>query len=267
MLPDTHMHTSLCKHADGEAVDYARAAEAKEIPEICFTEHCPTPGDAFDLESRMNMADFPTYTDWVRRAQATDSVKVLYGIEADYYPGCEPFLETWLPAQPFDLVMGSVHYIRDWGFDNPAYLAEWDRVQVKDVWAEYFDLLGQLADTGFFDVVGHLDVVKKFGHVIPEPDLRELAAPTMDRIAASGMAMELSTAGLRKPVGEIYPSAPLVAMARERDIPICFGSDAHSPGDVGYAFDEALRMARDAGYEHYVRYRRRQRHFVPLPET
>ena len=143
MLADYHMHTSLCKHAEGAPVDYVRAAAANGVPEICFTDHCPTPGDAYDLESRMDMDEFPTYTEWVRRAQADQSVTVLYGIEADYYPGCEPFLSEWLPAQPFDLVLGSVHFIRDWGFDNPAYLSEWERVQVKDAWAEYFDLVGQ----------------------------------------------------------------------------------------------------------------------------
>ena len=207
---------------------------------------------------------------------------VLFGVEADYYDGCERFLQDWLPHQEFDLVLGSVHYIANWGFDNPDERHVWDSVDVTNTWATYFNLIGKLADsrlTGrrladgrladgrLADVVGHLDLPKKFGYRPSDRDLREMAQPVLDRIAAAGMAIEINSSGLRRPVHEIYPSALLLSLAKERDIPICFGSDAHRPEEVGWQFDASLALARSAGYTHAVQYRRRQCRPYALPTT
>ena len=192
---------------------------------------------------------------------------VLFGVEADYYRGCEAFLEKWLGAQDFDLVLGSVHFIEDWGFDNPDVKQVWNSVDVAETWVAYFKLIEKLVDTRLFDVVSHLDIPKKFGHRPSEKELEEMVKPVLDKVAASGMGMELNTSGLRKPVGEIYPSALIVSLARERDIPICFGSDAHSPREVGKDFPAALKLALDAGYTHCFRIRKRKKYLVPLPET
>ncbi|MEI6810142.1 MAG: PHP-associated domain-containing protein, partial [bacterium] len=114
-------------------------------------------------------------------------------------------------------------------------------------------------------VVGHIDLPKKFGHRLKDKDLKEMAQPVLDRIAAAGMAVELNTGGLRKPVEEIYPSALLLSLIREREIPICFGSDAHEPGHVGMDFDKALRLAKDVGYTTFVKFRKRAMLLTPLP--
>ena len=111
-----------------------------------------------------------------------------------------------------------------------------------------------------------MDLPKKFGHRPPDKDLKEMVQPVLDRMAEAGMGMELNTSGLRKPVGEIYPSPLIVSLARERDIPICFGSDAHSPADVGTDFALALKLAREAGYADYFRIRKRKKEIVPLPQ-
>jgi histidinol-phosphatase (PHP family) len=264
-LPDYHIHTVLCKHAEGEAADYRAVARRQEIPEICFADHAPSP-DGYDPAHRMEMTEFFSYRHMVTALQDGEAPAVLFGIEADYYYGCETFLGKWLPAQGFDFVLGSVHYIEDWGFDNPDERHVWDSVDVTATWRRYFELVGRLADSGLFDAVGHLDLPKKFGHRPSEEDLKEMAQPILDRIAKAGMGIELNTSGLRKPVGEIYPSAMLVSMAQEREIAICFGSDAHRPEDMGADFDSALRLAREAGYTHYFRISRRIRNFIPLPE-
>jgi histidinol-phosphatase (PHP family) len=175
------------------------------------------------------------------------------------------FLLEWLPRQKFDVILGSVHYISDWPFDNPDHASSWDSVNPADAWRQYFNLLGRLADTRAFDVVGHIDLPKKFGHRIPDALLKEIAGPALDRLAEAGMAIELNTSGLRRPAMEIYPSLFLLSMARERDIPILFGSDSHLPEHVGYEFDRAVTLARESGYTHYAFYRDRRRTMVPLP--
>ncbi|RLC32270.1 MAG: histidinol phosphatase [Deltaproteobacteria bacterium] len=266
MLPDYHIHTIMCKHAEGKTADYRAVAAKRGIPQICFTDHIPSP-DGYDADYRMDLSQFDVYRSMVTELQDDKSPEVLFGIEADYYQGCETFLREWLPAQHFDLILGSVHYIENWGFDNPADRHVWDSVDVTATWRKYFELVAELADSGLFDAAGHLDLPKKFGHRPSDKALREMAEPALDRIAETGMGIELNTSGLRKPVGEIYPSPILVSLAFDRGIPICFGSDSHRPEDIGRDFDLALELAREAGYTHYFRISQGRKRLVPLPET
>jgi histidinol-phosphatase (PHP family) len=261
---DYHVHTALCHHANGTASEYRDEAVRKAIPEICFTDHVPSP-DGYDPANRMDMAEFPEYRRSVEETAGSGAVKVGFGIEADYYEGAVDFLRQWLPEQSFDLVLGSVHYINDWPFDNPDARETWKSVDVRGVWKRYFELVGRLADTRLFDVVSHLDLPKKFGHRIPDHDLEELAQPALDHVAKAGMGMEINTSGLRRPCKEMYPSPLLLSLAQERGIPITFGSDAHSPRDVGYAFDLAVQAARQAGYVDCLQMRNRRKERVPLP--
>ncbi|MDQ1336140.1 MAG: Histidinol-phosphatase [Thermodesulfobacteriota bacterium] len=265
-LPDYHIHTALCGHAEGEASDYGSAAKKKGIPEICFTDHAPNP-DGYDPAHRMRLEQFSLYRDAVANIQDDGGTRVLFGIEADYYEGCEQFLKPWLESQRFDFVLGSVHFIDGWGFDNPEERHIWDSVNISATWRKYFKSIMRLVDTRLFDAVGHMDIPKKFGHRPPDRDLKEMVQPVLDRLAEAGMGMELNTSGLRKPVGEIYPSPVILSLARERDIPICFGSDAHSPGEVGADFDLALKLAHEAGYRDYFRIRQRKMERLPLPEV
>ena len=260
---DAHIHTALCRHAKGMPIDYARAAFSKGLPEICITDHAPAP-DGYDVESRMTTEAFPPYLQAVAEASRLFPGRVRLGIEADYYPGCEAYLPRFLDSAPFDLVLGSVHFIGDWGFDNPATLERWSRADLRLVWSSYLDLICQMAKTGQFDVISHIDLPKKFGHRLPEQDLKELVSPVLDVIAASGMALELNTGGLRKPVGEIYPSLSVLKLVCERGIPILFGSDAHAPAETGDSFAEAVSLARAAGFDSYVRFEQRKPRPFPL---
>lgn len=260
---DTHLHTPLCKHADGRPEDYVEAARAAGLARICFTDHMPDPS-GYDSKWRMDSADFPRYVDAVRALAASVAPTVGLGIEADYYQGCEPYLSQWLPEQAFDVVLGSVHYIDNWGFDGPEGRKRWASVDVTGAWRRYFEREAAMIRTGLYDVVSHLDLPKKFGFRPPDRALREMAAPVMDLILESGMAIEINTAGLRKPVGEIYPSPLLLSLAAERSIPIVFGSDAHRPDEVAAAFDQAEALAREAGYREYVVYDRRRPRRRPL---
>jgi histidinol-phosphatase (PHP family) len=263
-LPDYHLHTPLCRHAKGAAAEYLARAESAGLPEIAFADHAPNP-DGYDSASRMSLDQVPQYLAAVAGARRQGAPEVRLGLEIDFYPGCERFLRPWLPALGLDLVLGSIHYIGSWNFDHPAERAAWDATDVTAAWRAYFRLLGGLVETRLADVVAHLDLPKKFGHRPPDRDLADMAAPVLDRIAAAGMAVEINTSGLRKPVREIYPSALLLALARERGIPVCFGSDAHQPEEVGWRFDAGLALAREAGYAQAVRFRGRRAEAYALP--
>jgi len=270
MLPDYHIHTPLCRHAEGEPEAYFESAKIKNIPEMCFTDHVPNP-DNYDPEHRMTRDEFALYRDKIRAVAAMSGnergPRVLLGVEADYYEGCEKFLREWLPRQDLDIVIGSIHYIRNWGFDNPDEREVWDNVDVTESWRSYFELMGRLADTKLFDLAGHFDLPKKFGYFPPEKEMKAMILPVLDKVARAEMAIELNTSGLRKPVREIYPGLMILEAARERGIPICFGSDAHMPEEVGYEFTTALAWARKAGYKEAVRFAGRRKKPYALPSV
>jgi histidinol-phosphatase (PHP family) len=257
------MHTALCHHAEGMPLDYAQTSFVKGLPEICITDHVPAPG-GYDASNRMVAGEFPGYLDSVAEAARAFPGRVKLGIEADYYPGCETYLPRFLDSAPFDLVLGSVHFIGDWGFDNPANLERWRGADPRHVWSDYFTLIRQMAETRLFDVISHFDLPKKFGHRLPESDMRDLIGPTLDAIATSGMAVELNTGGLRKPVKEIYPSLVVLELIRKHGIPILFGSDSHAPSETGYGFAEAVTLARTAGFKSYMRFEKRKARPFPL---
>ncbi len=261
---DTHTHTALCHHAEGRPLDYARTAKARGLQEICITDHVPAPG-GYDASSRMDADEFPHYLDWVGEAVNAFPGFVKLGIEADYHPGCEDYLPAFLEKTPFELVMGSVHFIGDWGFDNPATLPRWEKADISAVWDDYLALVKKLVDMKCFDALSHFDLPKKFGHRLPEAIMLNKVRPVLDLIAASGMAMELNTGGLRKPVKEIYPSLSILTLMRERNIPILFGSDAHAPNEVGCDFERAVALAKQAGYTSYVRFSKRKAISESLP--
>lgn len=264
MIADYHIHTSLCKHAEGTPVEYAKVAVARGLSEICFTDHAPTP-HGYDPRNRMELDQFPEYMQMVKEAREGAPIEVLIGIEADYYEGCDDYLSNWLESHNFDLVIGSVHYIGGWGFDDPSQKEAWKRADVSSVWKDYFSLVARFARTGLPDAIAHLDLPKKFGYIPAENELVDSAGPALDAIKRAGIAIEINTGGLRKPVKEMYPSPLLLKMANEKEIPICFGSDAHAPDQVGADFDKALCLARECGYTTCVRYRGRNQETVPLP--
>ena len=261
--PDYHTHTVLCKHAEGTPQEFRQKAKELGLAELCFTDHCPEPS-GYDAKHRMTLQELPQYYDLIHPLQDNDTPPVLLGLEADFFPGCESFLMDFLPAQHLDLVMGSVHYIKDWGFDNPDYISTWKSVDLKGVWAEYFKLVTQLVDTQLFDVISHFDLPKKFGHRLNDRNMKELVQPVLDHIAKKGMAFEINTSGWRREVAEAYPSPLILSLAAEREIPITFGSDAHAPDEIGYHFPEALALALDTGCKESLRFKNRTATRVPL---
>ncbi len=257
--PDYHSHTELCHHATGKPIDYLRAAQARGLPALASTDHTPVPGDDYSPNIRMACSDFSQYWAWVDEARYANEGTLLFGIEADYFEGCEDTLGVWLRAQPFDLVLGSVHFLDYYAVDRPSERSLFDCDNAIWVWKRYFELVAKMAESHLYDIVAHLDLPKRFGtNRIPLEWLREFALPALDAIALAGMAIEINTSGLRHECHEFYPSQPLLRWANERGIPITFGSDAHSPDRVGAEFECAMQWARDAGYDRSVHLQKRQ---------
>jgi len=260
MLPNTdhHMHTPLCGHAKGEPSEYAKQAIGVGLEEIGFSDHAPlvsheAPGIT------MNINQLPEYYKMIENVQGTYQSELIIkmGIEADFIPGYEDKTKEILDDYPYDYVIGSVHFINQWGFDNPEEREGWDQKDVITVYREYFDLLRRSAQTGLFNIMGHVDLVKKFGHR-PSEDIRDEVENTARVFKECGVAVEINTSGLRKPVKEMYPAQWMMEVYQKAGVPLTFGSDAHDPNDVGRDFEKAKNMAIESGYTEYVVFKQRQ---------
>lgn len=261
------MHTPLCRHAKGEPTEYAAHAETVGLSEIGFSDHSPMARDDFD-DWRMRSDDLVTYVDGVRKAQADHpKLAIRLALEVDYLPGHELWIRELSARHDWDYLIGSVHYIGagpdSWAIDNPNLLDRWKPEKVNGIWTEYFERLTQAAASGLFDIIGHADLCKKFNH-FPTIDCTPLYRRFIEAAAASNTAIELNTAGLRKECHEIYPSLDLLTLARQLNVPITFGSDAHAPGEVGMNFKDAIALAQQAGYTDYSRFEKRTRRTCPL---
>ncbi len=266
MLADYHLHTPLCLHAEGHPREYAAQATRVGLAEIGFSDHNPMP-EYFD-DWRMPIADFPAYLAMVDEARAEfPALPIRLALEVDYLEGRESWIEQQSKAAPFDYLIGSVHYIAPgWDVDNPKHLSRWRNAgAVEDIWRRYWELYAQMIRLRLFDFYAHPDLPKKFG-LRPPGDLRHYYEPTIQALADTGGAIEVSTAGLRKDCRELYPSREFLQMAFDAGVPIVISSDSHAPGEVGIHFDQALALARDVGYRHSLRFEKRQRKVVPLPE-
>ncbi len=248
--PDYHTHTRRCGHAVGTAVEYVEAARTRGLAGIGVCDHLPLIGRR-DAELTMAVSDLDDYVDEVLELRRAYPGYVLLGIEADYEPETFGEARALLDCYPFDYVIGSVHFLDGWGFDDPRNAAEWAERDVLDVYLRYFERVSEAAESGAFTILGHLDLVKKFGHRPPEPPQAAMQA-LVERVARTGTAVEINTAGLRKPVAEMYPGPDLLGLLYRSGVPLTFGSDAHRPEEVGTDFVGAVAHARSAGYTEYA---------------
>ncbi len=260
---DYHLHTSRCGHAVGVPEEYAREALRLGMAEIGFCDHFPLL-HLSDSTLSMSLEELPAYvSDVLELRDRFPQMRIRLGIEADYLPETAGRLASLLQEIPFDYVMGSVHFIDGWCFDDPRNLDGYRGRDLFDLWSRYFELVGEAAESGLFDVLAHPDLIKKFGFR-PDGDVTGLYERCLDRVSACGLAVEVSTAGLRKEVGEIYPSPDFLRLCRERAIPVTLGSDAHHPREVAYRFEAALELLQACGYTEITSFEARKRSAVNL---
>jgi histidinol-phosphatase (PHP family) len=273
VLTDYHLHlrpddldASAAEHFTAENVErYLEAASAAGIDELGVSEHVYRFRDALAIWDhplwRENATDdLTSYCDFVR------STPLRLGIEMDFVPGREDRIASLLDAHEFDYVVGSVHFVGEGAVDHPEFDV-WSADGDPDrIWARYFELLAEAARAGLFDILAHPDLVKYWGHDRPAPrrDPRFHYEPAVEAIAETGIAVEVSTAGLRKPVNELYPASAFAEMCVEAGAAFSLSSDAHVPADVGYAYERAVETMRGWGISEVAVFERRARRLEEL---
>jgi histidinol-phosphatase (PHP family) len=271
-LPDNHVHTFRCGHAGGDSRDFVRRAIERGLTEMAFTDHVPLyflPLDQRDPAFAMAEDRFDDYLAEVAALQRefAGSIPIRLGLEADYAEGCEEELERWLHRADWDLVLGSVHWVAgDWIDSLVSAARRFEREGTRALYAEYYRLLARAATTGFFDVLTHFDLPKKHGHR-PSAPLEAAEDAAITAAEDSGCAVEISSAGLRKPAAEAYPEARLLVKIVAAGIPVTFSSDAHAPAEVGWGYEKTLQLARDCGVDEYVTFEKRKKIRHPLPTS
>jgi len=261
---DYHIHTKWCGHASGETRDYVEAAVARGLTEIGFADHLPVPCPVAE-KLYMNREELANYVAEVTLLQAeyAGRIRILLAGECDFAPGKQREIEAAIAAFPLDYVIGSTHFINGWAFDHPAYRAAWDGLDPNDAFRRYYKLIEQAAHSGYYDVIGHLDLPKKFGYR-PSDSIIEAEIAAADAIAKAGLAVEINTSGFDVPAAEQYPSERILRLLFERNVPICFGSDSHRPEHIARHFDRARSLARSLGWNSVVRFEGRRRFSEPL---
>jgi len=257
MIVDLHNHTSLCNHASGDISQYIEMAIKNGVKIFGFSDHAPMD---YDQKYRMNFNDMKNYELDIQRNKVKykDKIEILLGYEVDYLKG---HMDERVLHSNVDYLIGSVHFIDKWGFDNPEFIGEYKNKNIDDIWQKYFDTIKEMADTKLFDIVGHLDLIKVF-KFMPSKNISIIAKDALISIKNANMTLELNVAGYRKPINEAYPSKELLKQAFKLDIPITFGSDAHKPEQVGLYNDKIIELAKSVGYTKCVYYRNRQKNFI-----
>lgn len=274
MLTDYHVHlrpdepgTTAEKYfTPANAERYRDAASERGIAELGVSEHVHRFHAALDVWDhpfwREQAADdLEEYVQYVR-----EDTDLKLGIEADFVAGREDRMGNLLDSQEWDYVVGSVHFLQDRAIDMKGAFDVWGRGERPEkVWRRYFETLAEAARTGLYDIMAHPDLVKVWGDAhAPEGDLRRYYEPAVEAFAEVGVAVEVSTAGLRKPCGEIYPARAFLEMVVEAGCPIALSSDAHLPEHIGHGYDQALELLDEFGIRELSVFERRQRRMEPI---
>jgi histidinol-phosphatase (PHP family) len=275
MLTDYHLHlrrddleeTARKTFTRANAERYREAAGERGIAELGVSEHVHRFRQALDVWQHPFWRDYAVDDLDAYCAFVREETDLRLGIEADFLFGREDRMASLLDGRDWDYVVGSVHFIRDNAVDMEIYDV-WDSgtADPDDVWRRYFDTLGEAAGSGLFDILAHPDLVKVWGDQRPRPagDLRRFYERAMDGVAESQIAIEVSTAGLRKPVHEVYPAQGFLEMCLEAGCPVALSSDAHVPEHVGHAYDETVEWLTGLGVTELCVFERRERRLEPI---
>ncbi|MCH1496137.1 MAG: histidinol-phosphatase HisJ family protein [Rubripirellula sp.] len=263
LMYESHSHTPLCKHADGWPDEYALVAEKRGLKGLIVTCHNPMP-NGFSASVRMAEDEFESYIELVSRTreQFLGRVDVRLGLEADYFEGMEDYLEQQLQSADFNFVLGSVHpQISEW---RERYWQD----DLLEVQRTYFHLLAKTAETKLFDSISHPDLIKNFTSSSWDPEkIMPDICRSLDRIAQTGVAMELNTSGVNKTISEMNPMPTMLEEIAKRGIPITLGSDAHVPDRVADGYETGLHLLEESGFSHVSYFLDRQRHELLIEDA
>ena len=249
---DYHIHT-IFSDGSGQHEEYIRQAVQSGLSEIGFSDHlCLRP-----VSWAVSPENIPKMSELVQHTKSgSPNCRVKFGIEVDYFPDQEAEISQLIDSLPVDYVIGSVHFLGHWNMDNSADgYSEWN---IGNLYEYYFSVVSKAARSGLFDILGHVDLVKKFGHR-PEGGSAGYYGELIRAISESGVAVELNCSGMNKPCREFYPTRKFLELCRAENIPVTLGSDAHNPGQVGQHFPEALKLLKAVGYDTICKFDRRNR--------
>ncbi len=259
-----HNHTTW---SDGEAtlaemIDTARRAG---IEELGISDHYVLAPGNRRFEWAISPESLDAYVGEVQKAIAnTKDLTIRLGLEVDYIPETIKQVKKQLDPYPFDYLITSVHFVKDFPID--LELKSWEELSQdsrNDIWRRYWRILRAAAESGYFDIIGHFDLPKKYGYY-PSVDLTDEALSVLDAMAAANMAIEINCSGWDKPVKEAYPSLYFLQEANRRNIPLVINSDAHTSNSIAYNFERGRRLALEAGYTELARFENRNRSLYPL---
>ncbi len=277
-MVDYHIHLENGPYNLEWLLKFWQAAEKIGIRELGITEHCHKFKEFYSLFAYLESdnEEHPYMQEWIKadfNHYLEDYINLLteakgkgipikIGLEMDYLPNSAPLVEDIINQYPFDFILGSVHIIDKWGFDYAPYA--WNGKNIDDAYIDYYQTLLEAVESNLFDVIAHLDLIKVFGHrnkVSVEPAVDQV----LWRMREKGLCMEISSAGIRKPVNEIYPADWIIQKAARLQIPITFASDAHYPKDVGFRWRDLVGYAIKYGYTNYTTFSCRHPNTLSLP--
>jgi histidinol-phosphatase (PHP family) len=274
LLTDYHVHLRTDERENtaerfftaANAERYREVATERGIAELGVAEHIYRFAAAMEIWQhpfwrQYAHDDLDDYCGFVR--EETD---LRLGIEMDFIPGREDRIANVLDGRDWDYVVGSVHFLRDHSLDTEEYSVWGAGESAERVWSRYFETVAASALSGLYDIIGHPDLVKVWGSAatLPDRDPRYFYEPAVEAFAEAGVAVELSTAGWRKPVGEQYPAVPFLEMLIDAGCPLALSSDAHTPAQLGHEYERAVELLQSLGVAEIAVFERRRRRLEPL---
>lgn len=267
---DLHTHHDRCGHASGTIEDYVKSAIEAGISAIGISDHSPYFAHEHDHPQpgiAMARSEFPNYIAEVLRLKAKyeGKIEVLLGVESDYYPDHIDLYRSTYERYPFDYIIGSVHQTRGVSIFNRTRWKKLPEDRHAEEKRHYYELIRQSADSGVFQVLGHIDAMKGY-----YPGFADIAGAedaideALRAVARNDIALEINTSGKTKDCGGWYPTDALLERALHYGADVTFGSDAHVPGRVGDEWDDVQRRLREIGFKRWVYYRQKHKVVVTL---
>ncbi|MDH6429607.1 MULTISPECIES: histidinol-phosphatase HisJ [Paenibacillus] len=265
---DYHTHHERCGHAVGKLEEYVQRGIELGLQQLGLSDHLPlihVDPASYYPEMAMPMAELPRYVEecLTLKERYRGVIDLRVGLEADYIEGYEEQIREILSPYPWDYLIGSVHFLGEWDITDHRQVHGWESRDALEVYRLYYDAVKKSALSGLYDIIGHMDVIKRFGYGPQTPEgkaeVRALELETLKVIADSGIAMELNASGLTKPCAEMFPAEHLLQEALKLGIPLTLGSDAHDPTKLGDGLQEARSMLWHTGFRELAVFEGRRR--------
>ena len=261
-LVDYHIHTKYCKHAEGEMDEYVSRALSLGLAEIGFAAHMPVMPQP---ELCLSYEDLSVYLKEAEslRDKFKGKIPVKIGGEIDVMHEKYPEIQSILESYDYDYIIGSLHYLDSWPFDQKEYIDGFDEEPLELLYDNFFGKIISIASSGLCDIMGHIDNLKRMGFPLPNNPVHYYRK-VIEVVGDHGLTVELNTAGLDAPVDEIYPAPVFLEMFIKAGIPITLGSDAHKPEDMGRHFDYARTLLKEFGLRKLRVFEQRKGSYINL---